>query len=240
MTNSLENQIYWLLKDVNKAVYDFDMIHDGDRIAVAVSGGVDSLSMLSLLDRRLKSSAEKYELVIIHVIGDSRGPDCPIHQPLVDWIENYGLEHRIERLYLPPDEALPLNCHRCTWNRRRTIFEAAKQTRCNLVALGHHADDLAETTLLNLMFHGKVETMAPVADYFGGAFKLIRPMCYLTKKQINRLVKLSDFPAPPPVCPRSDETQREVIRRLIEQAEQHNSEVRVNLLRAGLRGSGFE
>jgi tRNA(Ile)-lysidine synthase TilS/MesJ len=82
--------------------------------------------------------------------------------------------------------------------------------------------------------------MAPVADYFGGAFKLIRPMCYLTKKQINRLVKLSDFPAPPPVCPRSDETQREVIRRLIEQAEQHNSEVRVNLLRAGLRGSGFE
>jgi tRNA(Ile)-lysidine synthase TilS/MesJ len=81
--------------------------------------------------------------------------------------------------------------------------------------------------------------MAPAADYFGGVFKLIRPMCYLNKSEINRLARKAEFPVQPRLCPRSSVTQREVVRELILEAEKHNPDVRVNLLRAGLKGSGF-
>lgn len=240
MPDPVEKLAYWLLKDINKAVYDFNMIQDGDRIAVAVSGGMDSLSLLALLDYRRKFSPEKYSLVILHVVGDARGPDCPRHEPLVDWIENYGLDYHIEPLHLPNDELLPLDCHRCTWNRKKTIFKAASQANCGVVALGHHADDLAETTLLNLLFHGKVETMSPTNDYFDGALKLIRPLCYIPKKKIMRYAKAAGFPEPPPACPRSSITKRKFMRDLIHQAERHSPEMRLNLLRAGLKGNGFQ
>jgi tRNA(Ile)-lysidine synthase TilS/MesJ len=109
-----------------------------------------------------------------------------------------------------------------------------------VIALGHHADDLAETTLLNLLFHGKVETMAPTGDYFEGTFRLIRPLCYTPKAEIQRFAKVCDFPPPPPECPRSDHTSRKLIADLIAQAETQHPDVRVNLLSAGLKGNYSE
>jgi tRNA 2-thiocytidine biosynthesis protein TtcA len=227
---------YWLLKDVNKAIYDYKMIADGDRVAVAVSGGMDSMSLLRLLDWRRKSVQERYELVAVHVIGDARGPACPEHTPLLSWLAQSGYAHAVEPMLPPEDEELPMNCQRCTWNRRRTLFESAHRLGCNVVALGHHADDLAETTLLNLLYHGRAETMPPNADYFKGVFRLIRPLCYLPKAEIKRFAKANDFPPPPPECPRSDKSNRKAIAALIRQAEKSCQDARVNLLRAGLRG----
>jgi tRNA 2-thiocytidine biosynthesis protein TtcA len=237
MPDQIEKQAYWLQKDINKAVYEFDMIEDGDRIAVAVSGGKDSLSLLKLLDYRRKSAQEKYELAVVHVIGDSRGPGCPTHPPLIEWIKESGYQHTISELYVPKGESLPLDCSRCTWNRKKTIFEAAKQMDCNVVALGHHADDFAETTLLNLLFHGKVETMAPVNDYFSSTFRLIRPLCYLEESQIARFAHLNDFPEPPPICPKSSTSRRQMVKEMLAEAQKQHPEARTNLLRAGLRGN---
>ena len=152
---------YWLLKNVNRAIRDYAMLADGDRVAVAVSGGKDSLSLLRLLDVRRQTAPERYDLAAIHVIGDARGPEILAHRPLLDWLSASGFEHEIVSLQLPDGETLPLNCQRCTWNRRRTLFEAAQRLGCNVVAFGHHADDLAQTTLMNLLASGKVETMAP-------------------------------------------------------------------------------
>lgn len=235
-TNSDSDRLaYWLLKDVNKAIRDYAMIADGDRVAVAVSGGKDSLSLLRLLDLRQRQVPERYELAAIHVIGDARGPQTPCHQPLLDWLAANSYRYQVVRAYLPAKEALPLACHRCTWNRRRTLFEAAKQLSCNVVALGHHADDLAQTTLLNLLFHGVVETMAPRRGYFNGALRLIRPLCYVPEKELRRFAQATEFPPPPERCPRSHESQRQVTAGLLRQAQQYNRRARVNLLRAGLR-----
>jgi len=228
---------YWLLKDVNRAIREYEMIKDGDRVAVAVSGGKDSLSLLRLLDQRRESCEEGYERVAIHVVGDARGSGAPLHPALVEWLAASGYNYVIEPLTLPEGEQVPLDCHRCTWNRRRTLFESAKRLSCNVVAYGHHAGDLAQTTLLNLLFHGKVETMAPRREYFGGELRLVRPLCFTAEKDIRRFARANDFPIPPPECPRSSTSQRELARRLMRMAEQGSRSVPTNLLRAGLRGN---
>jgi len=128
-----------------------------------------------------------------------------------------------------------MDCQRCTWNRRRTLFETAHQLGCNKVALGHYADDLVQTTLLNLIFSGKVETMAPKRTYFNNFFQMIRPLCYLPEKDIRRFAAASDFPPPPPLCPRSDSSRRQHASEFIYQAERWCKDIRVNLLRAGLQ-----
>jgi tRNA(Ile)-lysidine synthase TilS/MesJ len=157
---------------------------------------------------------------------------------LIDWIKNSGYPHHIGELYVPKDESLPLDCSRCTWNRKKTIFEAAKKMDCNVVALGHHADDLAETTLLNLLFHGKVETMSPINDYFGNTFRLIRPLCYLSEAEVSRFARLNDFPDRPPTCPNSATSRRQMVKELLADAQKQYPDIRTNLLRAGLKGNG--
>jgi tRNA 2-thiocytidine biosynthesis protein TtcA len=228
---------YWLLKDVNRAIRDYQMIADGERVAVAVSGGKDSLSLLRLLDLRRKQVSERYELVAIHVVIDSRGPGTPEHPPLLDWLRESGYEYAIEPLCLPEGEDLPLGCQRCTWNRRKTLFKAAERLGCRVVAFGHHADDLAHTTLLNLFYHGKVETMAPRREYFDGALRLVRPLCYLAEADLRRFARACAFPPPPPNCPQSDYSRRQLARDVLKQVQRACPSARINLLRAGLKGN---
>lgn len=229
---------YWLLRDVNRAIRDYAMIAGGDRVAVAVSGGKDSLSLLRLLDLRRRSALEHYELVALHVLGDAQGPQTPAHPPLLAWLAASGYDYAVVPLSLPDGEALPLSCHRCTWNRRRTLFETARRLGCNVVAFGHQADDLAQTTLLNLLFHGTVETMAPRRDYFDGLLRLIRPLCYVPEKEIRRFAAVNDFPPPPETCPASAASRRRLAAELLHQAEHACADARDNLARAGLAARG--
>lgn len=237
MTTDPDRLGYWLLKDVNRAVREYGMIADGDRVAVAVSGGKDSLSLLRLLDLRRRQARERYDLCAVHVAADGRGPETPEYTPLLDWLASSGFPYRVVPLRLAVDEALPMGCQRCTWNRRRALFEAARELGCNVVALGHHADDLAQTTLLNLLNHGRVETMAPRREYFDGALRQVRPLCYLTEAALRRFARACDFPPPPPPCPQSEHSQRELAKELLIRAQSQCRAARANLLRAGLKGN---
>jgi tRNA 2-thiocytidine biosynthesis protein TtcA len=238
MTSAESSRLaYWLLKDLNKAIRDYGMIKDGDRIAVAVSGGKDSLSLLKLLDVRRRTVPEKYSLCAVHILGDGRGPESLPNLALTDWLVKHDYEYIVESMIIPESESLPMSCQRCTRNRRRTLFESAQRLGCNKVALGHHADDLAQTTLLNLIFGGRVETMTPISGYFEDRYHLVRPMCYLSEKAIRRFASVCDFPPPPPECPRSNNSQRQRVQELIQLAEPWCKDIRLNLLRAGLRGS---
>lgn len=229
-----ERMAHWLIKDINRAIREYGMLADGDRVAVALSGGKDSFSLLRLLDFRRKLIPERYELVAIHILGDSTGPFAGPHTPMIEWLEANHYDYALVPLSLPEGEPLPLDCRRCTWTRRKALFETAQRLGCKVVAFGHHADDLAQTTLLNLLYHGKTETMLPKRSYFDGAMTVIRPLCFLPEKEIRRYARASAFPPPPPNCPRSSISRRKFVAELIRQAETGCPNARTNLLRAGL------
>jgi tRNA(Ile)-lysidine synthase TilS/MesJ len=234
--DNADKQAFFLLKKVNKAIRDYNMIADGDRIAVAVSGGNDSLSLLQLLKFRQRFIKERYELAAIHIVGDARGPnDCQAHPPLVKWLAESGIEYVIEPMQIPEGEPLPLPCHRCTWNRRKTLFLIAQRLGCSKVAFGHHADDVVETALLNLFYQGRMETMAPCASYFNGIFFLIRPFIYIYKRELTRFAQASNFPPPPPICPRSNTSRRKLMEEILHLAEKDCQHVRNNVFKTAMR-----
>jgi tRNA 2-thiocytidine biosynthesis protein TtcA len=226
---------YFLLKAVNRTIRKYDMIQDGDRIAVAVSGGKDSLSLLQLLRLRQRRIQQQYDLVALHVRGDARGLDCPSHPTLAKWFEAEGYAFCVVPMDLEPDEPLPLTCYRCTWNRRKTIFTVADRLGCNVVAFAHHADDLAETTLLNLFYGGRLETMALAADYFDGRLRLIRPLALVAEKELLYFARACDFPPSPPDCPRAEDSHRERMAQILRSFHKDAHKVRMNLVRAALR-----
>ncbi len=226
---------YFLLKKVNRAIREYEMIHDGDRVAVALSGGKDSLSLLTLLRMRQMRIPQRFELFAVHVRGDARGRDCPPNPALADWLRSRGYAFVVEPLDLLPNELLPLPCHRCTWNRRKTIFQVADRLGCNVVAFAHSADDLAQTTLLNLFYGGRLETMAPAAEYFGGRFRLIRPLAFIAEKDLAYFARACDFPPPPPDCPRAENSHRQRMAHVLRFFDRDAHKVRMNLIRAALR-----
>ena len=234
MSPTPDTLAYWLLKPLNQAVREFGMLADGDRVAVALSGGKDSLSLLRLLDLRRRSVPERYELTAIHVLGDGSGPLQP-HLPLQAWLNENNYECHFEPFALAADEKVPLGCQRCTWNRRRILFTTAQRLGCNVIAFGHHADDLAQTTLLNLLYNGVAETMAPRRDFFDGQLRAVRPLCYIPESDLRRFARASQYPLPPPDCPRAETSRRRLAADLLRQALRASPSARTNLLRAGIR-----
>jgi tRNA 2-thiocytidine biosynthesis protein TtcA len=228
---------YYLLKAVNKAIRDYEMIADGDRVAVAVSGGKDSLALLHLLNLRKRSVPERYELVAVHV-EMSRSNGLPCSDP--------DARHRLERHFQAQGQAYTIEhvevdaeptCFRCTHVRRKATFSAAQRLDCSKVAFGHHADDAAETTLLNLFFHGKVETLHPTRAMWDGALHIIRPLIYLPEKRIARFADAAALPIMDTTCPQSVTSRRALVADIIRALEQEYPKVKINLFRAGLRDS---
>ena len=226
---------FFILKNVGRAVREFAMIRQGDRIAVAVSGGKDSLSLLRLLQLYRRTAGIDFELAGVHVLGDATGA-MALHQPLVDWLAAQGVPQRIVMPDLAADDLPPLSCQRCTWLRRKALFQAADGLGCNVVAFAHHADDAAQTTLLNLLYGGEANTLVPCADYFGGRFRLIRPLFYVPESELARFARASGFPPAPPACSRSDDSRRRRVAQMLKLlGRDYLIQARANLIKAGLR-----
>ena len=230
-----DRQAYFILKKLGAAVREFDMIREDDRIAVAVSGGKDSLGLLRLLQAYRRSAGVRFELAAMHVLGDARGV-IALHPPLGEWLAAQEVPQRIVMPALAADDEPPLTCQRCTWLRRKALFQAADDLGCNVVAFAHHADDAAQTTLLNLLYGGNVRTLAPCANYFEGRFRLIRPLLYVPETDLKRFARASNIPPPPPACPRSDNSRRRRVAEMLKLlGRDYLTQARPNLIRAGLR-----
>ncbi len=231
---------HFILRDVQRALREFAMLRPGDRVAVAVSGGKDSLALLDLLRRLPRVWPARFELAAVHVRGDATGILAP-HEPLEAWLAAQALPYRVVLPEMDEGEARPLGCQRCTWLRRKAIFTAADALGCNVVAYAHHADDAAQTTLLNFLYGGNVYGLAPVADYFAGRFRLIRPLIYIAEAELARFARASGFPPPPPRCPRADGSRRLTAANMLQLlGRDYPKQVRPNLIRAGLRETGCD
>ncbi|MFA5320400.1 MAG: ATP-binding protein, partial [Candidatus Omnitrophota bacterium] len=161
----LSGRAYFLSKKIGKAITDYGMLADGDRVAVAVSGGKDSLSLLRILRERQKFVPIKYEIVAVYVDLGFGGVNP---EKLERYLRKSGMELHIEKSdVLRSTDHRKINCFWCSWNRRKALFEAADRLGCSKVAFGHHKDDIIQTILLNLFFHGEVSAMCPKQELFG-------------------------------------------------------------------------
>ncbi len=221
---------YFLSKKVGKAIMDYKMLDDGDKILVAVSGGKDSLTLLKILDQRRAFVPIKYELVAVHV---DMGYKCIHPRKLEKYFKENGYNYHFKKVdILKNTKREDLNCFWCSWNRRKALFETAKELGCNKVALGHHKDDIVQTFLLNLVFQGEISTMSPRQELFNGEIVIIRPLAYIDEKDCGRFAKDNKFPLPHCSCPNSGKTQRDQVAKLIKQIEKMSPNFKTNIFRS--------
>ena len=225
-----DRMAYFLLKDVTRAIGEFGLIEDGDRVAVAVSGGKDSRALLELLLRHRRKVPYHYDLLALHVDGSEAGLS-DLRPELETWFRDLGVDYHFEPLDLPEDEPLPLDCFRCSWLRRKTLFTTSVARDCRKLAFGHHADDAAVTTLMNLMFNGRLETIEPRVVFFDGAVTVIRPLILLPEKALVGYARAAGY-ADRPSCPQGAASKRAEIKAFLRGFGPQQEQIRANLWRA--------
>jgi len=234
-TDPISRQTHFLLRRVNKTVRQHQLIDQGDRIAVAVSGGKDSLTLLRLLLARQAVQPERIELVAVHVSGPDVTGGSEQAEALCSHFRELGVEYVVEPLQLAEGESWPLPCYRCAWNRRKALFLAAHRLGCNKMALGHHADDAAQTTLLNLFHHGRLESIPVSKPFFDGLVTVIRPLIDVEEKDIVRFARQAGYPIGQLDCPHAEVSQRAEMAQLLRQIEKGAPWAKSKLQRAVLK-----
>ncbi len=220
----------YISKRVGKAIMDYEMLQNGDKIAVAVSGGKDSLTLLHILASRLKFVPVKYSLLAVHV---DMGYPCQHPKILAEYFRKLGIDYHIEKIdILKGKSRKDISCFWCSWNRRKALFETAHRLHCTKLALGHHKDDIVETTLLNMFFQGEISTMCPKQELFKGKIVIIRPLAYTEEELIRRFAKNLDFPHHKCSCPNSVTSKRTKMEHIIKELEKICPEVRTNIFRS--------
>jgi tRNA 2-thiocytidine biosynthesis protein TtcA len=230
MTDDTDGLSYFITKKVGKAIWDYRMIKDGDRILLAVSGGKDSLSLLRILRERMKFVPIKYEIIACHV---DMGFEWVRKDSLVEHFEREGVQYVVTQ---PTDalykEGKTFGCFWCSWARRKRFYAMAKELGCSKIALGHHMDDITETLLMNLFFNGEICTMRPYQEMFGGEVALIRPLAYVEEQELARLAAALELPVIKSLCPHAKTSKRRLAKGLIREAEQHGKAVKKNIFRS--------
>jgi len=225
--SALQGIEFYISKRIGKAITDYNMLSDGDKIAVAVSGGKDSLTLLRVLSDRRSFVPIKYEILAIHI---DLGYPCSLAKTLEKYFKKIGVKYHIEKVdALKKTKPKNINCFWCSWNRRKALFEAANRFRCTKVALGHHKDDIIETILMNLFFHGEVSAMSPKQELFKGKIILIRPLAYVEEDMIRRFAKVAGFPQERCACPNSLTSNRTKITNIIRDLEKVCPEIKTNI-----------
>lgn len=216
---------------IGKAIADYNLIEDKDRILVAVSGGKDSLSLLKLLAERQKWAPIKYELIAMHVETDFRCAGCVHTEKLKVFFKENKIKHYFKKIKVRGKER-STSCFWCSWNRRKALFLAADKFKCNKIAFGHHKDDIVETLLLNIFYQGEFAAMNPRQELFDGKITLIRPLCYVEEENMRNFAKESGFPSQVCRCPNSDTSKRRLMKNMIKELEKDCPSVRTNIFRS--------
>lgn len=206
-----------ILSYLRKAVNDYGMINDGDKIAVGLSGGKDSLTLLAALKSYQKFSPQKFELAAIYIDLGFKDIDAAE----IDAIKAYCEGLNVKLHIIPTDIASVVfderkeknPCSLCSKMRRGALCDNAKKLGYNKIALGHHADDLSETFLLSLLYEGRLSTFQPVTYMDRTQITVIRPLLLLKEKDIRSFAK--NLPVLHNPCPVNKHTQREYVKNLI-------------------------
>ncbi|MCL5406672.1 MAG: tRNA 2-thiocytidine(32) synthetase TtcA [Deltaproteobacteria bacterium] len=218
---------------LGKGIHHYGLIENRDRIAVAVSGGKDSMLLLWLLRERLKRIPISYELVAVHV---DPGFDTETAVELEAFFRREGFSYEIIRTdyglraHGPENRENP--CFLCARLRRAALFRKARELGCRKIALGHNQDDMIETFFINICYGAQVAAMMPKQEFFGGEITVIRPFALVQARNILKMCSNLGLPIQPTNCPSAGKSQRAEIRNMMQGLFRKNSKVRGNIYRA--------
>jgi tRNA 2-thiocytidine biosynthesis protein TtcA len=221
---------YYLIKKVGKTIKKYNLIEEGDRILVGVSGGKDSLTLLKLLYDQQGFYPNRYELMVLHVVSSLQCEGAADPKRLEEFLRDHGYPYRFVYMDIEPDRKG--GSYWCSRNRRRLLFDTALKSGYNKLALGHHRNDVLETFMLNVFYHGEISSMLPLQELFGGKLSIIRPLYNIPEKDTRRFARLYGFPVSSCRCPVDREMKRELFKRLLHEVERENPRASVNALRS--------
>jgi len=207
-----------LHRAVGEAIEQFNMLEDGDRIMVCLSGGKDSYTMLHMMQHFQKVAPISFEIIAVNL--DQKQPGFPT-ELLPNYLQEVGIDYKIieKNTYKIVMDKTPegkTTCSLCSRLRRGTLYEAAKDLKCNKLALGHHRNDIIETFFLNFFFAGKMETMPPKFKNDAGDLIVLRPLAFCKESDIELYSEHMQFPIIPcNLCGSQENLQRKKIKQMI-------------------------
>lgn len=222
-----------ILSYMRKAIEEYNMIEENDKIAVCLSGGKDSITLLHAFKALQRFYPKKFELIAISINPGFEFFDTTLLQNLCDNLEIplfIEKTHAKEIVFDIRKEKNP--CSLCANLRRGAINSVAVREGCNKIALGHNQDDVLETFLLNLFYTGSIGTFSPVSHMDRTAITLIRPLVYTPEKETKRFVKKNNLTVMPKVCPMDGTSKREDMRLMIFSLQKNIPMIRANLFGA--------
>ena len=239
------NELQRILSFVRRAVDDYGMIAEGDKIAVGISGGKDSLTLLASLAALRRFYPAKFDLVALTVDMGFEGVDL---SPIATFCQALDVPFIVEKTNIAKvifeirKESNP--CSLCAKMRRGALHARAKAEGCNKIALGHHFDDAVETFMLNLFHEGRLGCFSPVTYLSRRDLTLIRPLLYAQEKDVRYYVKHADpsLPVMKSPCPEDGETERETMKTMLRDLERKYPGLRHRIFGALCKGNldGFK
>lgn len=226
-----DNQLYY--NPIRRAILNHQLIEAGDKVAIGLSGGKDSTSLLYFLDTISKQERLGFPFEIVPISLDMGFEDVNL-QPLIEFCQQLGYPLEVvptkiaEVVFDVRKESSP--CSLCAKLRRGILYNKARELGCNKVALGHHLDDAIETYFMNFLFHGKLNSFEPKSYLSKTEVTLIRPLLYIPEQEIIRFVKREALPVIFNLCPADKKTKREEIKIFVENIAKTYPDVRQKFL----------
>ncbi|MDC7126644.1 MAG: tRNA 2-thiocytidine biosynthesis TtcA family protein [Spirochaetales bacterium] len=204
------------VKQTGKGINRFNMIKENEKVLLGISGGKDSLALAFSLALRRRWLPINYDLTAVHINWE----EYPIEEENIDKLRLFfdildvPFESKTVKMF-PGSYKDNFNCYLCSRNRKKVLFDIADKKDFTKIALGHHLDDLVETTLINLCFRGRFTTMLPVQEFFDGKLHIIRPMCEVKESAVTRLSNNLNFPVCKSPCPYDQTNIRSKIKPIV-------------------------
>jgi tRNA 2-thiocytidine biosynthesis protein TtcA len=216
-------------KRAGKAIVEYGMIQEGDRIAVAVSGGKDSISLLHILRHRQRLAPIDFEFAAVHIDFEFEDFDPA---KLIVYFKDHGFSYHVEKVQsLKGERWEDIECFWWSRNRRKALFEFAAKNKFNKIAFGHHMDDIVETILLNQFYRGEIGAMRPCQPLFDGKITLIRPLAYEREDNMRLLADELGIQSigGQSKCANDETSHRMLIKKMLRSFEKDNPQIIKNI-----------